>query len=243
MNILAVFSILILVTGCSPTNMEFATDSGSALIGPPENTKEETNNPCVAGKKLGVWLDANQDGSIAGEKYLGSFVAYSGSMSAAANYNYFSASAHPIVGPIPKEFKTTVFFYEDSIGINFNFFSNVDAGGSMDNIVEWDIKTSDNGKLDKVLLSDDGGELSKKYEGTDYFRYEARFHYYSNTDGGVIGPFKSGAHIAVKVLNVGDVIDAGFFSANGDVLPLSDGSEPVSSFIVGYQGDENCNKE
>ncbi|HEX4922828.1 MAG TPA: hypothetical protein VFV50_02045, partial [Bdellovibrionales bacterium] len=83
-------------------------------------------------------------------------------------------------------------------------------------------------------------ELKKTAELADHQTYAGRFHYWSNTDGGVIGPFNGNFEIAVKVLNVGDVIDAAFYSANGDLLPLKNGTDAVSSFVIGYQGYRSC---
>ena len=199
--------------------------------------------PCVPGKKVGVWLDRNSDGSTEGEPYLGNFVAYSGTMTAANNYNYYSASAHPITGPTPVGFKTTVFFYEGLDGLALTFFSNVDQGGSTDNIQNWDITTTNNSILDSVLLSDDSSELTlySTISTPPSKIYHLRSHYWSNTDGGVIGPFdRENYRIAVNVLSSGDNIDAAFYSANGEVLPLRDGDDPVSSFIVGSEGYETC---
>jgi hypothetical protein len=219
---------LIVNTGCAPIAAEFAKDDPSTKA-------------CAGGRRIGLWLDQNKDGSTDGEKYLGSFAVYKGTQSAAENYNYYSASAHPLVGPTPSGFKTTVFFYEGPDGLAFNFFSNVDAGGSTDNIVEWNIKTIGNDAKDDVILSDDNIELSKVSSTSDEVNYEGRFHYYSNTDGGVIGPFHGdGFQIAVQVLNIGDVIDAGFYSSTGEVLALGDGPEKVSSFIVKFEPFEDC---
>lgn len=219
--------VLITSTACAPVQIDFVNQPSG---GP----------SCVEGEKLGVWLDLDSDGSTDGERFVGSFIAYEGSKLAAENYNYYSASAHPIVGPTPSGFKSTVFFYQDTHGLSFNFFSNVDAGGSKDNIVEWDIATSGNNLRDDVILSDDHLELSKTGSSGGEQYYAGRFHYWSNTDGGVIGPFADKFRIAVKVLRAGDVIDAAFYSADGSVLPLRNGAEPVSSFIVGYQGHQTC---
>ena len=71
-----------------------------------------------------------------------------------------------------------------------NFYSGVDDGGSADNQVNMDITTTGNSKNDQVILSDDGNELHR--DNTDItggWKYVDRFHYWSNTDGGVIGPF------------------------------------------------------
>ncbi|HEX4923053.1 MAG TPA: hypothetical protein VFV50_03170, partial [Bdellovibrionales bacterium] len=124
------------VCACAPVQIDFT------------NSPSGGGGSCVEGQTLGVWLDLNGDGSKAGEPFLGSFVSYKGEKLAEENYNYYSASAHPIIGPAPGGYKSTFFFYEDARGLALTFFSNVDAGGSKDNVVEWDITTRGNSNVD-----------------------------------------------------------------------------------------------
>lgn len=196
---------------------------------------------CVTGKRLGVWLDENNDGNLDGDKYLGSFVAYSGDKTAAENYNYYSASAHPLVGPTPVGNQTHVFFYEGSDGLSLNFYSNIDNGGSEDDSFSWDIEVVDNQFKDDVILSDDGGELTRS-AGPSSHLYEGRFRYWKNTDGGIIGPFVTNDYaIRVSVLSVGnDINTAKFYSADGLSFSLSTIDAAVSSFIIAYQSYEDC---
>jgi len=199
---------------------------------------------CVEGQRIGIWLDPNNTGVQEEKNYLGFIVAYTGKKDAAANYNYYSASAHPIVGPTPSGFQTNVFFYEGPDSkLAFNLFSNIDAAGSTDNQVDLDIFTTGNGKKDGVLLSDDDLEL--KYlggYGNEGKQYQGRFHYWSNTDGGVIGPFSGETYkIRVKFLATGDVQSARFYSANGYAFDLKDDENQISSFIIAYQDYHECN--
>lgn len=185
---------------------------------------------CVKGQKLKVYLDPYKDGVVKKENYLGTVVAYSGSETAAENYNYFSASAHPIQGPTPLGFEGNIFFYKGSDGLALNLFANVDAGGSDDNIVNVDIEVSKNTSNDSVLLSDDKDEIKEVSKS----KYQGRFHYWSNTDGGVIGPFnlKDPFEIRVEFLTSGDVKSARFYSANDFHFSLNKKAGEIHSFII-----------
>jgi hypothetical protein len=172
---------------------------------------------------------------------LGSFLAYKGDKTAYENYNYYSASAHPIVGPQPKGFFESVFMYIDKDGKSYlNIFWGVDGGGSADTKVDVDIKTSGNAKADSVILSDDSGEMKLKSSTADENNYEGRFQYWSNTDGAVIGPFTTEEYkIEVSVLNGGDNKDAKFYSQDGNDLTLLDGGN-LSSFEISFKGVRTC---
>lgn len=191
----------------------------------------------LAGKRLGVWLDPNNTGVISSENYLGSFVSYTGSDTAATNYGYYSDSAHPIVGPAPGPYNVNVFFYEGNDGLTFNFFFNIDKGGSPDNEVQWDIYTRGNDYKDRVKLSDDPNDTFylDGIEGENQ-KYIGRWHYWKNTDGGVIGPFDGeDFFIRVKSVGTGDLTGANFYSADGTSLSLQDGNNTISSFIIGFE--------
>ncbi|MCB0377386.1 MAG: hypothetical protein KDD33_02750 [Bdellovibrionales bacterium] len=193
---------------------------------------------CVQGQRLAIYIDPEKSGQVVESNYLGSVVSYSGQDDAKANYNYYSDSAHPIVGPTPLGFESNVFFYEDMSGLNLNLFANIDAGGSTDNIWDVDIKVEGNDLDDRVLLSDDNSEL--KEVSPSY--YQGRFHYWSNTDGGVIGPMKK--DVGIKVLfqfqETGDIHSARFYSANGFSFKLESSSLNISSFIIVNEGYEEC---
>ncbi|MCB0341445.1 MAG: hypothetical protein H6626_13820 [Pseudobdellovibrionaceae bacterium] len=210
----------------------------------PEIRDEDGNLICEEGKHFGIWLDENDDGSIENEKFLGSIVPYQGDKSAAENYNYYSASAHPYIGPKPDEFSSHVFFYEGSDGLTFNFYFNIDEGGSPDNIVNWDMETIGNSKKDDVLLSDDANELKRSAETQEGHQYEGRFHYWDNTDGGIIGPFEGeDFYIKVNVLETGDIQDATFYSEGDRKFSLNNANNKVSSFIIGFLGYKKCKKQ
>lgn len=208
------------------------------VLEPGEEKKE-----CVEGKRMAVWLDDNSNSSLDNtDTYLGNFVSYNDlSITSVDNYNYFSDSAHPIVGPIPDSFQSKVFFFEGSDGLSMNFFFNVDGGGTDETEVDWDIQVAKNNLNDSVLLSDDKGEIKEVSSENAIKKYQARFWYSKNTDGGVIGPLSSEEFlISVKVLRSGDNRLATFYSADGKTFSLS-GELGHNSFIIGFEGYEICN--
>jgi hypothetical protein len=84
-------------------------------------------------------------------------------------------------------------------------------------------------------LSDDDGEISLKSKQNGKNNYEGRFHYWSNTDGAVIGPFVGTNYkIRVELLNGGDNKDAKFYSQDEKDLTLLDGGN-LSSFEISFK--------
>lgn len=256
-------TIFLFFQNCSQSNIEFSTDDtqSSALgdpsvgsqtpdlevlpVQPPEEPQEPVTPPpvCVPGKRLAVWLDPNDSGQILEQNYLGNFVSYSGTKTSAKNYNYYSDSAHPVVGPTPHGYNLNVFFYDGSDGLSLNFFANIDGTGSPDNVVNLDLQIQNNEMADSVLLSDDNLELKKVEESPtqNQHSYEGRFHYWHNTDGGVIGPLVGNQYIIkVKMLHSGDIQNATFYSANGESFSLTDMGGAVSSFIIQFEDFETC---
>ncbi len=191
-------------------------------------------------KTMGVWLVNEGVTAIEDAIYLGDIVSYTGELSSAENYGYYSASAHPVVGPEPLGFETNVYFYEGTDGLALTFFSNLDAGGSDDSTVNWDIRTSNNNNLDSVLLGDEPSEISEAVVSPQEKIYQARFRYWANTDGGVIGPFVGGDfEIWVDVLESGDNTDAVFYSADGTSFSLSNDAG-IASFAIAFKSDAAC---
>jgi len=236
-----VFILFLLVFSCQPQNI--VVSIGEKIeSAPPVSGNLNPGKTCVEGQRLGLWLDTDND--EVEDKYQGSFVAYSGSETAKKNYNYYSASAHPIVGPNPSGFKSTVFFYEGSDGIHLFFFHNVDAGGSEYNEVQWKMAVSDNNMEDDVVLSDDNAELKveERNDNESITRYDASFRYWKNTDGGVIGPLVGDDYkIVVRNVGAGDISDSKFYSADGEDLSLENDNGDLSSFIIKFESYESCN--
>ncbi len=200
---------------------------------------------------LAIWPDHNKDGFADSLLPLGYISSYRGKESAVENYNYYSASAHIINGPTPTGFESRVFMYQpnDSDGIYLFFYFNIDNGGSIDNQVSWDLISKRNSILDSVIVTDDpndpkvGKELALKSHDsvaqTNY--YQGRFHYWSNTDGGVIGPFKgTNFEIGVNVLSSGDLNKATFFSSDNKTFSLTDQNNNLSSFIISFDSTSAC---
>jgi len=185
-------------------------------------------------------IRTDDDGNLV-KTDLGSFVAYKGTEDAATNYNYYSYSAHPKVGPTPKGFFESVFMYIDGEGKSYlNIFWGVDEGGSEDNVVNVDILTTGNTNQDAVVLADDSGEINKVSSGAAGNFYEGRFRYWKNTDGAVIGPFTGTDYkIHVAVLNGGDNKDAKFYSQDQNDLTLLDGGT-LSSFEISFKEVRTC---
>ena len=205
----------------------------------------ETINNCVNVKRLAIFSDKNSNAQIDEGEELGEVDSYIGELTSKANYNYYSASAHPIIGPTPSGFYGNVFLYEGSDGLSLNMFFNVDDGGSEDNQVQWDVYTKNNSKLDSVILSDDGSEFKLvNNDDTNYDqKFEGRWHYWTNTDGGVIGPFNgTDFEIRVDMLLKGDINDINFHSstAEDNVFLISDPEEEKTTFFLKYATSTEC---
>lgn len=201
-----------------------------------EQNKEKS---CVSGSKLSIWL--NLDTRL---EYLGDVLAYEGSLSHADNYNYYSASAHPVQGPKAKGHELNVFFYQEKNGeYSLNFFANIDEGGSDDNQMSVKINISGNDNQDKVILSDDGAELNKvESRDSDTHSYIGDFHYWKNTDGGVIGPLSGSSFIIDMSLDkLGDNSEAMFYSADGSSFKLIPELDLTPKFIIKEKGYQSCN--
>jgi hypothetical protein len=236
--------MIMLIYSCSEDSAFFGNiiKKDAASSGAGAGDLPHTPDLCGPGAALSIWTDMNSNGEIDGEDQLKGYIkAYIGDDSAKENYNYYSASAHPKIGPGPKGFESKVFFYENEKGNYLNFYFNIDAGGSEDNKVQWEIKVIKNEMKDKVILSDDGGELKLKdknqQEGSHF--YEGDFHYWNNTDGGVIGPFIGDEYeIHVKPLDSGDNEINTFYSQKGELfsLPIRQGD---GAFII-KKYDPNC---
>lgn len=222
--------------GSAPQGNGNDTDSG-----------EIAKPPCGSGTVLGIWLDPNGDGDIVGDPFLGEIEAFTGEKTAAENYGYQSASAHPVIGPQPIKLASHVFFYEGPDGLNLTLFHNIEDQNEGGNKVQWDIRTTGNPEGDAVKLVDDkskdrGDELRKLKESTtDEGKYAGRWEYNNNTDGGVIGPFAGELFwIKVKILSIGNVNDAAFYSADGTHFTLKDQQQNISSFVIGFKKRGTC---
>ena len=197
---------------------------------------EPRQQKCVEGQRLYIGLnDGSQDVS-------GEIVSYSGNLTAAENYNYYSFSAHPIVGPQPRGQNINVFFYENSEGLYLNFFANKDETGT-NNWSDFRVSIDIQGNTldDEVVVSDDGGELLEVGSGS----YEGQFSYTQNTDGGVIGPIDISEDFVMdfEILDSQAVATAKFYSATGKSFSLLENGQSATSFTIYISGFEDCENE
>ena len=99
-------------------------------------------------------------------------------------YDYFSVSAHT---DFVEAYVSKLYFYTNTLdGRLYLFFHhNIDDGGSPDAAVTFDFSPLPSGV--NAVLSDDPGEfrLGRAVEG--------QWEFFLNTDGGVVGPFPTGA--------------------------------------------------
>lgn len=201
---------------------------------------------CVTGEKLGIWLDPDGTGKALDANFLGYVVAYVGNETPAANYNYFSYSAHPQHGPIPVDNRLNVFFYQQAgkDQVALNVFSNIDEFGGDGSFVT-QMTTTNNSQIDTILLQDDPNEAdgcSRQPGLHSSLEYYCKFKYNNNTDGFVLGPFVSSNYeIRVSIPKISNINQARFFSANGSNFTLKDEYSGISSFIIKSVGYESCN--
>jgi hypothetical protein len=159
-----------------------------------------------------------------GSTWLGQISAYTGTESHADNYNYFSASGHPINGPTPTDYLSQAWLYYNTSSntMSFNIIHNVDEGGGnywntiiMD-LYFWDMDYG-------VILQDDDPENQGQagFDDIGDGRMWADFAYIQNTDGGVVGfdPWEPcDWSIGIDPLAFGDIQEFGFASGDGGFL-------------------------
>jgi hypothetical protein len=159
-----------------------------------------------------VWADTTNDGLK--DLFLGTISGYEGTLTGRDNYDYYSASGHPINGPDPQANKLKIFMYENTN--NGRAFLNLIAGRdgagthSFSGIVDITGSFLDPG----VVRSDDAGEL---VEVTDN-HFEGNWSFHNNSDGGVIGPLKG--HWEIEITPGGDdtLRSHGFYSSDGSSI-------------------------
>ncbi len=213
---------------------------------------------CHKGKVLTITIDKDGDGL--GDTEPVEIISYKGQYNNADNYNYYSWSAHPHIGPNPDGYKSHAYLYEGPDGLSFQFYFNKDKikgeqyNGSPNSVVKLDILTEGNHFDDAVILADDKNELKYKGEVNGQNLYEGRFHYWYNTDGGVIGPFNGEDYkIIVKPIESYELYKvygknerrdafngATFYSADGTVVELDDKDGNFHSYIIQFKEEMTC---
>ena len=120
-----------------------------------------------------------------GGVFLGTVNPYSGTDTGAVNYNFFSASGHPIIGPSPADREAQIFFYDGSDGLNLTMIFGKDDSGVFSQKVQWDIIVTGSTTNPGVRLVDDNTTETKEVGDTNVF--EGRWAFGNNTAGAVIG--------------------------------------------------------
>jgi hypothetical protein len=165
-----------------------------------------------------IWHDTDYDGIK--DTYLGTVASYSGDSASVANYNYFSASGHPIYGPNPEAYKSKMFMYEGSDGLSFNVIHNIDAGGNNYwNHVGMDFQFRN--MVSSIGFVDDSSPENRGEPGVmavDAFNYHAGWAYALNTDGLVfnhLDPIENYWEIMIDPYMFGDIQDWGMYGDGG----------------------------
>jgi hypothetical protein len=184
-----------------------------------------------------VWHDTDFDGVK--DTYLGTVSGYSGGAASVPNYNYSSASAHPINGPTPEAYRSKMFLYEGSDGLSFSAFHNIDAGGN----VYWNHVGMDfqfRNMSSAIGLVDDNTPENRSEPGVipiDAFNYHAGWAYTLNTDGVVFNELLALDdywEILIDPYMFGDIKDWGMYSGDGGFINLWMNPNPPP---VGLGGD------
>ncbi len=166
-----------------------------------------------------------------GGTYLGTINPFTGGITGAANYNYFSWSAHPINGPSPVENEAQIFMYDGSDGLNFTtVFSKEDSNNVGAGSVYWDISITGSTTGTDVRLTDDGSELTEL--SPDLFR--GRWSYNNrNTDGGVIGEIGGDAWtITIDPIIYTNINTLKVFGNSGSFLSLNLNTDITGEIVL-----------
>lgn len=115
----------------------------------------------------------------------GTFEAYSGAITGAANYNKSGSSGAPINGPGDVSAEEQIFFYYDTTlsRLSFSTIFRKGTGGNL----KWDIAIDSTGNQ-TVDVTDDSGEFKEIAATGMTENFTGRWNWISSfTDGGVIG--------------------------------------------------------
>lgn len=179
---------------------------------PPDTDTTPDPDPivsCTTERYIGFYRDGVE---------LSKVTPYSGELTSTQNFDYRSASVHPIIGPTPKKNETHLFLYRGSDGLTLNLYHHVDNGKSPWYYSYWEMEVLNNHLLDSVIFSDESNEF--KVQGidgtTEKTYYRGRFRYKDNTDGAIVGPLETENF----TVNFSITKDTGmkkviFFSGNG----------------------------
>jgi PEP-CTERM motif len=142
---------------------------------------------CVSASAAPMLFDVYGDYiSKSTETYLGTIGAFSGDIGHIDNYNYFSASGHPVNGPTPTTQEAFFwFYYAPNNTLSFNLIQGKDnSTPDYWNYTNWEFQFNTGGY--NVLLTDDTGE-PMGFTDNGGGNMSAGFQYIHNSDGGVVG--------------------------------------------------------
>ena len=255
------------ITTHSNITIKITTASGYVLT---ETYDLTVTGTCTSGNVLAIWT-GDQRTSTDSSKFLGNITAYtdesdncgsnnSSDCTAENNYEFNqtnSASENLHIGPATSAEDGIMFFYNqyDNTSYTYLFWMFGKGGASFSpspNVVNLDLFVANNEFSDDVVVSDDGGELTRVSQsvssGLYTSSYKARLPYYSgNSDGGVIGPF-SGSSYRIFIDRAGDSIinsdNLTLGNLNSFVYWSKDNSSfslgSVDNFTVGYKTSMDC---
>ncbi len=191
---------------------------------------------CKSYRGLAVWSDASNSKQTANSDYLGPISPFKSALSGSDNYAYASASAHPKVGPAPEEGVMKVFLHEGADGMTATFYLNKDNAAHRVATVLMNITTGGNNTSDSVLMSDDVRETKLISSSGGVNKYLTKMWYNKNTDGAVIGPFKTNNYIMhFEVVNMKNVDRIEVHSADNKIYDVKG-----THFIIGMRNYLQC---
>lgn len=148
----------------------------------------ELHDACTTYETYALYDDANGDGIVVEADLIGDLSPFSGPISGADNYNYYSASAHPVYGPSTVQGYLNAYMYEGSDGASLLFFSDKDNSGAGRGNFRAELTISNNAQQDRVIVSDDRNEMRLTGTSGGQNQYEGAFGYVRNSDGAGVGP-------------------------------------------------------
>ncbi len=134
---------------------------------------------CATTSLQAATISVSQGGQV-----LGTIESYNGTLSSAANYNYYSSANHLYTGPDTTSNGGTFFFYEGSDGLTFNMIYGNGGNSTIISDVEGTLAVDGSTEDPYAVLSDDPNEFRETSDNV--FTLDYRFYQYLG-DGGVVG--------------------------------------------------------
>jgi hypothetical protein len=193
-------------------------------------------------KAMGLWLNPKSSSDEKDMTFLGQVVPFKGGFSAKENYDHRSDSAHPKIGPQPRDLEFFAYLYEGKDGLSFFFHQGKDESTyAKTQALDVKVNVIGNGSADKILVSDDPDEFKPSSTGKGN-SYTGAFRYRWNSDGGVVGPLTTrGFKVLFQPVSFTEINKMSFVSGDGKTHNLKVSSK-FASFAVGYIDDPNCHE-